>query len=660
MKYENWGNFAGTPNCKNVSFGFFSESYSTRDAVKNQSWNTLKKNFPLGRDFSILGGKKIQVFSNDFTIFGTLSQTNTAEFQTGVYKKYRSNVLDNSFTDADLFSTQINTSGLLNLAYDFNKNSSLNFNMLAVYKLNDILYEQGRNGEGYVFDQDPQENGAFVRDQNLKQTKIWINQLLGKHQLNSKNRLEWAAAYNFVKADEPNRIRNEVNILDQNMVQFAHVGDFQQRKSNQTINEAEINGYIKDEFEIINEENKKLKLDFGGNFRTKKRDFSSLFIGVRAKGVQVQSIDNLDEALLNNALYQSGELLLRERKPDTYNAGLTVFATYFNASFERNKLAATVGLRFEKDGIDVDWNVGNYVGRTGNISNAYHSFLPAVNVKYRASEKNNIRFAVSKTNTLPEFKELAPFEYVSPTGRVTKGNPDLKHSENYNLDLKWEMFPTSKELFSVATFYKQINNPINLAQTRGSSGNFIYENTGEKAHVYGLELETRLGLIHSESAEKPNVDVVLNATKMWFNQDLLKEFQYNNKIQTDLQGAAGFIANAALNLSTNKENLFSATLTGNYSSDKIFALGVPEDFENSDRLFNNEIIEKGFAALDIVLSRKIKKSIEIKLSGKNLLNPKIEQTQEIKPLSGEAFTAVVSSYKKGVNLSLGVKISLNK
>jgi outer membrane receptor protein involved in Fe transport len=222
------------------------------------------------------------------------------------------------------------------------------------------------------------------------------------------------------------------------------------------------------------------------------------------------------------------------------------------------------------------------------------------------------------------------------------------------------MFPAAQELVSVTGFYKLINDPINLAQTRGSSGNFIFENTGDKANVYGIEAETRLTLIKAETDGMPGLNMILNATKMWFNQDLLEDFQYNNKTESDLQGASGFIGNAALTYSNNKEEEFNATVTANYSSDKILALGAPESFTNSATLFNNEIIEKGFASVDLILSKKVSKRITLKFSGKNLLNPKIEQTQNIKPLSsGETSTEVVSSYKKGVSLNFSVKINLN-
>lgn len=659
LKSGVFNNFKTTQNYQDLSLGFSNKTYNTTYAVNNQSWNTGTREFPLAYDFSILAGKKFKLFEKDLSVFATLSHENESEYSNGVFKKYRSNVLDNSFTDAETYKTKINTTGLLNLSYDFNPENSININTVWVHKTSDELYEQGRNRDGYVFDQDPQEDGAFVRDQNMKETDLLISQLLGSHKIGEKNNVKWALAYNKLTSEEPNRIRNEVNILDANTVQFAHVGDFQQRKSQQNIEDSEINGYLKDELKFIDLEDKKLKLNFGGNFRMKERDFNSLFIGIRAKGVQVASIDNLDEALLNQTLYNSNKLIVRERKPDTYNASLDVYSAYLNADFQLNKLSGNVGLRYEQDELKINWDVANYVGRIGNLSNNYDNLLPALNLKYQLTDKAAFRLAASKTITLPEFKELAPFEYVSPTGRVTKGNPNLKNSENYNLDLKWEMFPTAKQLVSVSGFYKMINDPINLALTRGSSGNFIYENTGEKADVYGVELETRFALIKPDNSEMPELNVVLNATKMWFKQDLLEEFQYNNKTETDLQGASDLIFNGTLSFSNNKEKEFQAALTGNYSSDKIFALGAPEDKTYSNTFFNNEIIEKGFVTLDMVVSKKLSNRFSIKLSGKNLLNPEIKQTQKIQPTSGDASNEIVKSYKKGISLSVGLKINLN-
>ncbi len=654
-----FNNFRGTQNMANVNFGFYKQTVSMNTAISNQSWNTTNISMPFNRSFSIIAGKSFSLFNNNASFFATLSHDNSFEHQKGIYKKYRSNVLDNSFTDAETFSSKYNTTGLLNFSYDFKRNNSINFNSLYVSKTIDALYEQGRNGEGYVFDQDPQEYGAFVRDQNLKINQLFISQLIGTHQLSSTNKLNWAMGYNKVNSREPNRIRNEVNILDENTVQFAHVGDFQQRKSSQDINDFELNAYINNNWLLVEKENKKMSVNYGANFRYKQREFSSIFVGLRAKGVQTESIDNLDQALINQDLYKQKDLLIRDRKPDIYSALLGVYAAYMNLQFETGKLSGNAGIRYEYDLLNVDWDVSNYVGRIGSKSNPYNNLLPTLNIKYQVSQKSAVRMAAGKTVTLPEFKELAPFEYVSPTGRVTKGNPDLKSSVNYNFDAKWEIYPSNKELVSISTFYKLINNPINLAQTRGSSGNFIYENTGKQANVYGIEAETRVGIIKPEVDGKPELNFIMNATKMWFSQDLLEEFRYNNKTETALQGASGFIANASLSFSNNTENEFAASVTGNYSSDKILALGAPEDFVNSAELFNSAIVEKGFTTIDVILSKKLTDKISLKLTGKNLLNPRIEQIQEIKPFSGESSTEVVSSYRKGVSIKLGLKINLN-
>jgi outer membrane receptor protein involved in Fe transport len=655
-----FGAFKSTQNFNDLSLGFYHRKYSTTDAVSRQSWNTLSRSLPLNYGFSLAGGKQLKVFNNNLSFFATLSHNVSSDYSQGIFKKYRSNVLDNSFTDVEEFETKMNTTGLLNLVYQINNKHQISLNSLMLFKSSDQLYEQGRNGEGYVFDQDPSEYGAFVRDQNLKQTQISINQLLGSHELSKKNIARWALAFNRVKADEPNRIRNEFNRMDDGSYQFAHVGDFQQRKSQQNITDVELTGYIKDEFRFIDNDNSRLIANVGTDFRNKHRDFNSLFIGVRAKGVRVESADNIDEALLNETLYQSGDLILRERPFDFYSARLGVYAGYANIDFLFTRFSGNLGLRYERDQIKVDWDVANYVGRIGAGSNTYENLLPALNLKYQLSEKSALRFAGSKTITLPEFKELAPFEYVSPVGRVTKGNPDLQSSTNYNFDVKWELFPKPKELVSLAGFYKVINQPINLTQTRGSSGNFIYENTGDKAEVYGFEFETRIDLFESVALGKPGLKLSFNATKMWFRQDLLEEFQYNNKTTIGLQGASDFIVNSSLGFSSNTLNEFTATLTANYASDRIFALGSPEDFTNSATLFNSEIIEKGFVSLDVVLTKKFSDRVSVKLYGKNLLNPDIEQTQEIKSLNNGVVTnEVLMSYKKGVRLGLGININLN-
>ncbi|MDO5979278.1 TonB-dependent receptor [Flavivirga spongiicola] len=651
------GDFKRSVASEDVTLGFHKKQFALVDLITRQSWDPLNQKNTGNYNLSLSGGYKFEVFGKELSIFASGSHSKSFGYQEGIFRSYRSNILDNEFTDVESFTTNTNSTGYVNLGLKLDNNNRIKISSLSVNKSTDNVYEQGRNGLGYVFDQDPQEDAAFVRDQNFKQTRLLVNQIIGDHQISENNTLKWAGGYNFVLAEEPNRIRNEANILDANTVQYAHVGDFQQRKSKQKIEDTEYNAYLKDEIsfgKLDEDEKKPFKLHIGANIRKKERVFSSLFIGVRARDFQVPSVDDFSitftEANFNNGL------ILRESDPDRYDADLTIMSGFANLDFGLNKrFSGNIGVRYERDEINVLWDVANFVGRVGSIAKEYNEIYPSVNLKYELNEKNFLRFASSLTQTLPEFKELSPFEYVSPTGRVTRGDPNLEKSDVFNVDLKWEFFPKKSELVSATTFYKQIKNPINLALTRGSAGIFEFSNTGKKANVFGVELETRLNLIENEE-EDPILNFNANITKMWFNQDLLEEFQYKNVTESDLQGASDLILNGSLGYNNQKEKEFIATITGNYSSDKIFALGSPEDFANSSTLYNDEIIEKGFFTMDLVVSKKITDNLLLKFIGRNLLNPDIEQTQLIRDINTSVETnEVVSSYKKGSLLSLSLK-----
>ena len=652
--------FRTTITNKDVTLGFHQKEFALQNLITLQGWDTETIAAPINFNGSFSAANKFEIFGKELAVFLTGSHSKTFDYQKGIFRAYRSNVLDREFTDVEQYASNSNTTGYVNVRLKLNNKNKIKYNTLFVNTGVDNLYEQGRNGVGYVFDQDPQETGAFVRDQNFRQTTLFINQLLGEHKWSENNTLNWAGGYNFVLAEEPNRIRNEVNILDvttSSEIQYAHVGDFQQRKSSQKIQDTEYNALVENKWALgikDEDENKPYSLNYGFNYRHKERTFKSLFVGVRSKDFRAASVDELSSTF--TASNFNNGLTLRVRDADRYQAELDIMAGYVNFDFQLDsKVSGNLGMRFERDEINVVWDVANFVGRIGTLNRTYQSVYPSVNLKYELAENKYLRFASSITQTLPEFKELSPFEYVSPTGRVTKGNPDLEKSEIYNFDLKYEMFPQRGQLFSAAVFYKQINDPINLSQTRGSSGYFIYSNTGEKANVYGAELEAKTDLIKNDDDEGI-LNLTGNVTKMWLTQDLLKDFQYKDVTSSSLQGASDFIANGSLSYSNNKEKEFTATLTGNYSSDKIFALGSPEDFANSDIYYNDEIIEKGFVSLDLVMSKELTKNLVVKLVGRNLLNPEIKQTQFVKSFITNIETnETVLSYKKGSQLTVSMK-----
>lgn len=120
-------------------------------------------------------------------------------------------------------------------------------------------------------------------------------------------------------------------------------------------------------------------------------------------------------------------------------------------------------------------------------------FLPSLNLKYNLSEKHSLRLGASKTYTLPQPKEISPYRYVGVNFN-SQGNANLKPSDNYNVDLKWDFNPTPTELISLTAFYKLIKNPISRIEVASAGGYLSYENIADKATVAGAEVEVRKNL----------------------------------------------------------------------------------------------------------------------------------------------------------------------
>ncbi|MGJ8736727.1 TonB-dependent receptor [Zobellia laminariae] len=675
-----YDNFKVSPNSKNTDFGFYDQNLNTQQLITNQGWNTLQQDNPMDYSMSIAAGKK---FADKLSVFLSASHSRSFEHREGLFRQYRSNFIDDTITDATTFRKKIVNTGLLDITYLANEKNKIKSSTFFVNKLDEYVFEGGRNGEATIFEETAASEGLFqfIRDQNTKQTRLLVTQLIGRHQLGEKNTLHWAGGYNFLKADEPNRIRNEVNFdPDGNFVQLGRNGGFQQRKSSQNIEDIEYSGYIKDELKIIDEETRTFKMNFGVSYRNKERDFSSEFVGVEEQStnaINPPSIDNLG-SIFRQSNFDAGLLEINllgsnangERK-DLYLGTLDSKAAFFAFNVGLDKWNFDAGIRYQSDEIKVTYDIGNLSPRTGESNQDYSNFYPSLNIKYTVNELHALRLAVSRTITLPEFKEIAPFSYVSPTGQISRGNPDLIASKDINLDLKWEYFPSAGQLVSVAAFYKDISDPINRVRETGSAGIFSYFNSGEKAEIFGLEAETKLDLVKpilndddgSESGY--DLNMVLNVTRMWHQQDLkeiynengtlVRSFQYKGITESDLQGASDWIFNTSLNFEAATENPFAASLSANYASDKIYSLGVPTDQTNRDIFYDDAVVEKGFVVLNALISKEIGEHIKISLTGSNLLNPEIKQTQLVRnPITEIETEQTVLSYTTGMDISLGL------
>ncbi|MBK5196146.1 MAG: TonB-dependent receptor, partial [Proteiniphilum sp.] len=288
-----FSDFKVSPNKDNSLMTFYNRAYNLVDAITRQSWDPRRKSFPMDIGISAIGGKEFKISKRTLSLFYTLSYKTDYTHSTGVYKRFNSNTVYSNFSDTESWTSNENLTGLINLAYRFNTNHKLNYNLLFINKLSDNVYEQGRNGSGYKFDMDEISDSFFTRDMNTRTTMLIVNQLLGDHRFSETNKVEWGIGYNTVASDEPNRIRTYTG-FDNNSLYFSYrISDFENRKSSQEIDDTEINGFLRNKIDL-NLGDRSYNLNYGVNYRNKQRDFTNQFVGVQLMGVRKDD-DNVDD-----------------------------------------------------------------------------------------------------------------------------------------------------------------------------------------------------------------------------------------------------------------------------------------------------------------------------------------------------------------------------
>lgn len=116
------------------------------------------------------------------------------------------------------------------------------------------------------------------------------------------------------------------------------------------------------------------------------------------------------------------------------------------------------------------WNRTLVVTGPHSLEKTYTNVLPAVVLRQNVGDNLVLRAAWTNTIGRPDYRELSlnsyytysedPGEPGSYRGSLTEGNPDLEPYLSTNWDATAEYYFNSGGLFSIAGFYKQIDNPI--------------------------------------------------------------------------------------------------------------------------------------------------------------------------------------------------------
>jgi len=613
---------------------------------------TPKKAGPIGGSVGLKAGKSFTVGSEGkLNLFASANFDNSFQFREGLNQSMNAQGATLKSFHQEKSSQTTNTSGMFNANYQINERHNLAYNLLYVNSSDlsrDVYTGKDRDFEG-THDTHIVQRGTFI------QNKVLINQLLGKHELNEQLDFDWGVSFNTIKSDMPDRTQNKLFYwedtdtysLAQRTITDNH-RYFQKLSENETAINLALN------YKFGAEEQGKLSVGYNG--RIKKRDFEAIQFNFRISGdgqMRTPVTPNNLDAFFNQENFDNNLFRIESfagMTPQTYTGEQNIHSGFANLEYRlSDKLSSVVGLRLEKIEQTVDWRTQMDASGGSNTFDR-NEFLPSLSLKYELNGLQNLRLAASKTYTLPQFKERARFIYEDVT-EIKVGNPYLYPSQNYNLDLKWEMFPMRDEVISFTAFGKYIQDPINEITMASSTNDITWVNIGDKGYVYGAEFEIKKQIYDFGGSNMNKLTAGLNISYMKTDQEIDSEKikrETNNLITTNLTddrssftGASDLLLNADISYIKdwdNDKNLM-ATLAYAHYSDRLYALGV----ENKGNL-----VDKGMGTLDLILKSKLNKNIGVDFSARNILNPEFRRVQE--NASGD-IDAI--NYKRGVYISLG-------
>jgi len=292
---------------------------------------------------------------------------------------------------------------------------------------------------------------------------------------------------------------------------------------------------------------------------------------------------------------------------EDYAAWEDIYAGYAMLRHDYNKLMILGGLRFEKTDIRYEGRapvldrIGNYVDvDTISDSRSLDFLLPQIQLKYSFNDRFNLRAAITKTFSRPNFQDVIPYR-EEDRDQVKYGNPNIKFPEATNIDILAEYYMSDAGLISGGLFYKKIDHFIFYYKT------YAHEDTitnslveiniplnGLEAKVYGAEFQFQsklkflpgfaknFGLFFNYSFTQS--DALINRRKaanytdavIKFDGDLLPQITQEGEEKIQLPGQAKHAANIALFYDSKR---FYTKLSANFNDTFLYALGADQDLD---------------------------------------------------------------------------------
>ena len=511
------------------------------------------------------------------------------------------------------YTTETTLGGIASLSVQLNSANKISGKVIVNVNTNNYAIQ--RSGVDNTIREDVL-GGELVFSQNT----FFTTQLGGEHLIVPKLKLKWYGAFNILDSYSPDQRRYQYRrpIGSPNAYQFL-VGSTLAQESGSRVFQT-LSDYIYTaggdaayDFTLFD---KKQTVKAGYMLQVKDRLFDAqLFANflerdnaaVRQLPInQIFAPGNFGDGSNTSNLFSFNSINNRNFRymaNTILNAGFIQFDNQLS-----NKLRVVWGLRVE----DFDQLLGSVKQWDPRHKNTRQTdFLPGVNATIKLDSKTNLRLSGSQTVIRPEQRELANLTlYDFELNSAVQGNSALVRNKVTNLDLRYELYPRSGEVFTAGVFYKYFANPVEQVLLQGGQI-FTYINA-QKATAYGVELEIRKKL--------DVVDVLKNFTIQANAAYVKSEVSARgraNFIKRPLQGQSPYLINIGLLYDLEKAGL-NATLLFNQIGQRIYLVGQI-DADSGDGIPN--IWEAPRPVLDLQIGKKIiQKKGEIRLSISDILN----------------------------------------
>lgn len=387
------------------------------------------------------------------------------------------------------------------------------------------------------------------------------------------------------------------------------------------------------------------KLKFGYSYNFKNRDFNIQNFQIapgnsefKGDPNEIFADENLFSADNNQGVHHNPQFIPFNR--NEYSSMVNHSGIYVSTELNATPLLkAIIGLRGE---IYTQTYTGS--NQTGSIALDNEQVLndvdlfPTLNLIYKVSEKQNLRFSYSNTIARPSFKEMSYAEILDPiTGRTFVGGKyeektisgadttvlwdgNLQSTNITNLDLRWELFQAIGQNISVSAFYKQFKNPIEIVQFLSDPGTFQARNVGD-ATVIGAEFEVKQSLdIVSERLKNFmfNTNVTVTHSQISLSESELKSRQNSARDGEEVKdtramaGQAPYVVNLGLSYN-NRETGLQANASYNVQGRTLEFVG----FGNRTDVYTNP-----FNSLNLKVGKAFgeEKNLNVSFKVSNLLN----------------------------------------